>query len=469
MIELPSKLQDIEDPTLDNPFKDDKLNRGQYASILRSIADAYAYTNCVLSINGEWGTGKTTFVKMWQKYMEKYNYRTIYFNAWETDYIEDPFIAILGELQQVFKEDEKFTEICSTVGRFMLGLGKMASKIAIKKTTGMSSDEFADVIDETADIFKDSLKDYSKQKSTIADFKEALKEYVANIDIDEHLPVIFIIDELDRCNPHYAVKVLERIKHLFDIPNILFVLPICKSQLERSIQGFYGSDKVDSANYLRRFIDLEFELPAPTGDTFCKYLFDYYNFADYFQLNARDYKTQVNIDVFIECAQRMFYRNNVDLRTIDKIFSHTRIVAQQSGDYRGTMDLIFLLCYLKALHPDLYRKIRNQEFTLQSLLEAIEKVFPITLLNLKSCDNHDAHGFTYTVASLLYSYNLRNREEFEQNVIPATKDAKMTLRCGRFTQTKMAEALLYCSTEGNTKWIPLTNLINKIDLLQQLR
>lgn len=469
MIELPSRLKDIE-PTSDAPFKDDKLNRVQYASILRSIVDTYSSTSCVLSINGEWGTGKTTFVKMWVEYMKRLGYRTIYFNAWETDYIEDPFIAILGELHQVFNTDENFTKICSSIGRIMLGLGKMTTKIALKTAIGLTSDEIDDVINETADIFKDSIKEYSQQKATFLEFKTALKEYVANISENEKLPVIFVIDELDRCNPHYAIKVLERIKHLFDIPNIFFVLPICKSQLENSIQGFYGSDKVDSANYLRRFIDLEFELPAPSGDDFCRYLFDYYNFGVFFEQYASNYRSKDYIELFTNSVQRLFVRTNIDLRTMDKIFAHSRIVAQQSsGDYRSGMDVIFLLCYLKILYFDIYKKIRSHDYTLQALLEAIEDIFPLPLLNEKCCDNFDAHGFTYTVANLLCAYNQNDGYEYEKGIIPKSKEDRMILKCGRFTISKLTEALLHCSTNPRCRWHSLKDLMDKIDLLYQLQ
>lgn len=80
--------------------------------------------------------------------------------------------------------------------------------------------------------------------------------------------MIFIIDELDRCNPYYAVKVLERIKHLFNIPNIVFVLSIDKEQLSNSIRGYYGSDLIKADEYLKRFIDIEYTLPDPDVDVF---------------------------------------------------------------------------------------------------------------------------------------------------------------------------------------------------------
>ena len=103
-------------------------------------------------------------------------------------------------------------------------------------------------------------------------------------------PLVFIIDELDRCNPHIAVKVLERVKQLFDIPNIVFVLPISKKQFEYSIQGYYGSDKIDATNYLRRFIDLECELPTPDSESMCQLLYDHYHFDDFFKESEKNAK-----------------------------------------------------------------------------------------------------------------------------------------------------------------------------------
>ena len=65
------------------------------------------------------------------------------------------------------------------------------------------------------------------------------------------------MDELDRCNPHYAVKVLERIKHLFCIPNIVFVLSIDKMQLANSVRGYYGSDFINAEEYLKETYNIE--------------------------------------------------------------------------------------------------------------------------------------------------------------------------------------------------------------------
>lgn len=49
--------------TENNPFDNCQLERKRYADILTSIITHYR-DGFVLALNGEWGTGKTTFVRM---------------------------------------------------------------------------------------------------------------------------------------------------------------------------------------------------------------------------------------------------------------------------------------------------------------------------------------------------------------------------------------------------------------------
>ena len=48
-----------------NPFENCQLNREQYAEILMNIIDTYP-EGFVLAIDVAWGTGKTTFMQMFQ-------------------------------------------------------------------------------------------------------------------------------------------------------------------------------------------------------------------------------------------------------------------------------------------------------------------------------------------------------------------------------------------------------------------
>ena len=82
------KIDDIEIPK-SNPFQNCELGRKPYADILESLV-CNGKGGCVMSLDGAWGTGKTTFVKMWQQQLNNHEFKTIYFNAWEHDYMTDP-------------------------------------------------------------------------------------------------------------------------------------------------------------------------------------------------------------------------------------------------------------------------------------------------------------------------------------------------------------------------------------------
>lgn len=98
---------------------------------------------------------------------------------------------------------------------------------------------------ENADNLIDKIESLESIKSVLKD--------VFNQIINEHADkLIIFIDELDRCNPKYAISVLERIKHFFQDDRIIFVYSTNKSQLVHTIKKFYGND-FDASGYLNKF------------------------------------------------------------------------------------------------------------------------------------------------------------------------------------------------------------------------
>ena len=62
--------------TKEAPFEGDLMERTIPAAALRTLVDTFS-DGCVMGLNGKWGSGKTTFLKMWEKYMEKLGYKVI--------------------------------------------------------------------------------------------------------------------------------------------------------------------------------------------------------------------------------------------------------------------------------------------------------------------------------------------------------------------------------------------------------
>lgn len=66
---LKNRLVEVEIPE-SAPFCNDKLNRKKSADTFIDLFSMYANSGCVISLNGEWGSGKTTFVKMTMQEMK---------------------------------------------------------------------------------------------------------------------------------------------------------------------------------------------------------------------------------------------------------------------------------------------------------------------------------------------------------------------------------------------------------------
>ena len=85
-----------------NPFENDLLERKESIEVLTHLVGSFDGP-CVIAVDAPWGHGKTTFLKIWDEYLRSKEFRTIEFNAWETDYSKDPFVTLSSELVAGFE------------------------------------------------------------------------------------------------------------------------------------------------------------------------------------------------------------------------------------------------------------------------------------------------------------------------------------------------------------------------------
>lgn len=129
---IKSRSQELDIPE-GNPFENDKLDRSQFSNILTDVVSFYGQTGCVLALGGEWGTGKTTFVKMWRQALNNKGFKTLYFNAWASDYTEDPLMALIAELSELSADNGTINKIASGAVRIGVSVLKTVLKGALKK------------------------------------------------------------------------------------------------------------------------------------------------------------------------------------------------------------------------------------------------------------------------------------------------------------------------------------------------
>lgn len=357
-------------------FQNDKLDRQLAIENLSSLIES-THEAFTMSINANWGAGKTTFVKLWQKYLAKEkSIESIYFSAWEDDFSQEPLISILGEINKYI--DENFSNKKPIKGKvdkvkdfgvkvikrgipaFANGMtgGLLEFDKGIEKALGAMSEEVA----------KELIDKYAKDKEITQKFKESLGKLLEAINSEK--PFVIFIDELDRCRPLYAIELLERIKHIFGIDGLIFVLSIDKKQLAESIKSQYGN--IDTNAYLKRFIDLEYNLQNPSVEKFCDFLYHKYEIDDV--LKRKQIRVQYTPEQdHLTMIKYLSVSLNLSLREIEQAFIKIDIVFKtiQPRLFEVHFKVFVFFIVLKLKDDNLYLDVTQKRKSNDELISKI--------------------------------------------------------------------------------------------------
>ena len=246
-----------------NPFENDLLNRKVPAEALTSLVDAIEGPY-VLALDAAWGTGKTTFLDMWEWHLRNQEFPVVRFNAWETDFSDDPFVAFASELIESLEINKiDIDELKKIIKKLLAHAGVAAIRNATAGYIDLSELEKASL----NLLSGERLDTYREAKKLVRKFKDLMQDAARVLSDEKEHPLIVMVDELDRCRPSYAVEFLEISKHLFSVDGIVFVLSVNLSELAHSVKSLYGDD-FDAQGYLRRFFDDDCRLSQPNRKDF---------------------------------------------------------------------------------------------------------------------------------------------------------------------------------------------------------
>ncbi|WP_268034018.1 KAP family P-loop NTPase fold protein [Algoriphagus sp. PAP.12] len=474
---ISSRHYRLKEPNPINPFEQCELGRVKYAEILTSIIDSCA-DGFVLALNNKWGEGKTEFIRMWKTYleMEDRGFQTIYFNAWEHDFNRDPLTALLSELKELKIGKEKdFKSLVKYGAKFSKALVPTVLSAILEKHIDSKTvkEAFMEISEEAAEVFEEEVNEYANKKKGLEEFKKELEAYVSKL---EKKPLVFFIDELDRCNPKYAVEFLEIIKHFFSVPGIVFVLSIDKGNLINSVRGYFGSSDLDGNEYLRRFIDLEYSLPTPDLDDYVHFMFQKTGIGDFLGNDNRRLVSELSKEnnQFYNLVYTFFNNSDVNFRQIEKILSHCSIILKTYSIRHYTIpNALLILLFIKFIDPNLYKLIKNNQLNFQ---EFLDKLFEFISPKIKK--GKDIHfGNIESLLLVLYQNNISNKElnlweTFEDD---EGSEKKLTvsprLYSKKSTYEKDFEFFVQKNHEFITKGdnINLDYFITRIELMHQLQ
>lgn len=256
-------------------LKNNFINRNRYISSFLKLINGLE-ENKIIALDGEWGSGKTWFVKSVEYLMNsesnnelnivdkeimnkvKDKYMTFYYNAWENDDAESAMLSLMYKL---------INDSCLQKNESEVGAIPRLLNTVIKFVTNGA-------VDIKEDIFGEQWnnKQITDCIKTSEEIKETFKQIIDNLLIENKNRLLIIIDEIDRCKPTFAIDLLENIKHFYNDDRIIFLVTTNNKELASSVCKIYG-EKYDGALYLDRIFDINLELPN-------NYIQDYINAID---------------------------------------------------------------------------------------------------------------------------------------------------------------------------------------------
>jgi hypothetical protein len=305
-----------ENPQENKRWNDDVLNREQLADFLTKsltgetkVLASTKNIGLTVALDADWGSGKSFFIRHWANDLRAMGHPVVVFDAWENDVGDEAAVALMSSIKEELekwatklpknksirrKAEQSTKDAIKGLRRAIIPASKVIAAGLLKKATGIAVNEIfdaftgegsTDVVEKTSEatssalesgldeIFKRSLDDHQKRSLAISNFKTSISSLLDLLEVEASakIPMFVFADEVDRCRPSYAIKLLEEIKHIFGAPKICFVVSTNLDQLRESVCAIYGAG-FDGHRYLKRFFDRHYTLPDPNYDDFSAFL-----------------------------------------------------------------------------------------------------------------------------------------------------------------------------------------------------
>ena len=255
----------------------DNYNRYNFVKNLEMIIQSCSNLEkpSAFFLEGSWGIGKTWILNKLEQLLKAYdlsenvtedelkdnkgNYFVFKYNAWENDYYDEPLIGMLISITNQLNEMLAFKQVASEIVKNIAKALSCLLSIASQKLLGI------DVVSIGKHSYASlkKLKKDSEIKLSISN-QQNIEHDLTNIvkilnRLSETKPIVFLVDELDRCIPQNTIKTLERLHHLFGrINKSVTIISIQRNQLEESIHLMFN--KISCETYLAKFVDFSVSL-----------------------------------------------------------------------------------------------------------------------------------------------------------------------------------------------------------------
>lgn len=362
----------------------DRIGRTTIISKMLSLIDNLEDNkNFCIALNGEWGSGKSFVLDMFQdKLSQNEKYIVIKYDAWENSFFKEPLIAILScaidELQKKLSILEGLKNATNKLVQNAINddSNKNEKIGTIRKTIKTISNFIKDCKNRfTTDTNDSAVSHFKSYKTLLGDVKSSLNSLIGKE--KPYSKIIILVDEVDRCLPNEQLVILERLHHLFDVKNCVVVCAINYKSIASNVKTVFG---VDGNEYLKKFFDIKFDLDMSS----CEYLKSLFEELNEKLLKFQNINWMTAINTCYESLIYVIQKKivSVDNREITRYYNSLQAaITEYDWDKIDPYQLFFLMIGI------FIKKNINENFlTLEQVRKANEKSIAIA-----KDDNFDAN------------------------------------------------------------------------------
>jgi uridine kinase len=381
--------------SLDSPISDyskDKLNFKPFAKkIAKGILNYKQNKTFILSINGQWGSGKTSLMNLIKKELEKENkpkgtfmkikslvgfdndkIKIMHFNPWLLTNIEQVISLFFNELKNI-----------------------LSNKNIITKAL----DDFEELLTPDTIKFQTPFAEMDYKignKKSIENIKKNISTILTKLD----KKIIIIIDDIDRLTDKETEFIFRLTKGIADFDNLIYILLYDKRIVAQSLSTF---KKEDGEKYLEKIVQYTISVPKPHNSTIQNLLTEK---IDTLMKETQASTNQKYSTIYYQSLFKIIRRHILNVRDINIIMN---IVSFEYPIIAEDVDFIdfFLISLIKIKNIELYEYIKiSQKENYEDLINKYPNYK--TILEFLLNEKNDGYGEKH----LSHSYYFENYFSF---------------------------------------------------------
>lgn len=229
-------------------LESDALDRQKFVDRLKHMLESVSRSSesSIVGLVGPWGSGKTTLLQALESNLAATNEWYIgRYNPWMYDSYELAITGFFAELSNALPKD-------TTQGNPRAALGKLAARIApFGSLASIAGVDLSGALQAAATMISGDQSPETLKRRAEIELKQLEK------------PILLILDDIDRLEPHELLSTFRLVRLAGRLPNVYYLLSYDESTLEDVLYrtDLVGDKPGRARDYLEKMIQVRVDIP----------------------------------------------------------------------------------------------------------------------------------------------------------------------------------------------------------------